>query len=320
MFGWFRKKKAAPAPAAPVPAAERWAPYLTPAQQLRFEELVRAHFAQRGTTVTWGHGKVRIGEQDCGLDNVAQLCRQMPENEWALVIAEHFDRLANAARETDELNAHEHDFEWMATKLRVRLYPADMQLAEDVPTGEWGTWREDLEGTRSMLVVDLPSTVVSVRSELPKRWGRRRDELFARAMQNVAAECPVEVESVEIDRQQGVRATVLSADHVFVASHALRLDAWPQVIGAHGTLFCVPNRHILLAVPVTNAAGALAAVQHLLALAMRMFADGPGSTSPHVYWRTPTGSFAVARGNLDGKNLHVLPSDAFVELLERLPA
>ena len=80
MFGWFRKKKAAPDTTAPARASERWAPYLTPAQERRFEELLRAHFAQRGTTVTWGHGTVRIGEQDCGLDNVAQTCRQMPED------------------------------------------------------------------------------------------------------------------------------------------------------------------------------------------------------------------------------------------------
>ena len=320
MFGWLRKKKAAPDPATPGPTANRWAPYLTSAQQQRFEELARAHFAQRGIAVTWGHGTVRIGEQDCGLDNLAQTCRQLPEDEWALAIAAHFDGLANAARESDELDANEHDFEWMAAKLRVRLYPADMQLAEDVPTGEWGTWREDLEDTRSTLVVDLPSTVVSLRSELPKLWGHRRDELFARAMQNVAAECPVEIEEVEIDKKHGVRATVLSADHVFVASHALRLDAWPKLLGSHGTLFCVPNRHTLLAVPVTNVSGALAAVQHLLALALRMFEDGPGSTSPHVYWRTPKGSFAVARGSLEGRNLQVMPSDAFAELLNGLPA
>lgn len=319
MFGWLRKKKAAPDAAAPARASERWAPYLTPAQERRFEELARAYFAQRGITVTWGHGTVRIGEQDCGLDNVAQTCRQLPEDDWALVIAAHFDKLANAARESEELNANEHAFEWMATKLRLRLYPADLQLAVDVPTGEWGTWREDLEDTRSTLVVDLPSTVVSLRSELPKVWGRRRDELFARALQNVAAECPVEVEELELDRKRGVRATVLSADHVFVASHALRLDAWPELLGPHGTLFCIPNRHTLIAVPVTSASGALAAVQQLLALAIRMFEDGPGSTSPHVYWRTPTGAFATARGSLEGRNLHVLPSDSFAKLLERLP-
>lgn len=313
MFGWLRKKKS-------VPDTPRWAPYFTPAQQQRFEDLVSAHFAQRGTSVTWGHGMVRIGEQDCGLDNLAQICIQIPEDEWAGAVAAHFDGLANAARESEELDAYEHDFEWMVAKLRVRLYPPDMQLAEDVPTGEWGTWREDLEDTRSTLVVDLPSTVVSLRSELPKLWGRRRDELFARAMQNVAAECPVEVEEVELDKKQGVRATMLSADHVFVASHALRLDAWPMVVGPHGTLFCVPNRHTLIAVPVTNVSSALAAVQHLLALALRMFEAGPGSTSPHVYWRTPTGSFAAARGNLEGRNLQVMPSDAFAELLNGLPA
>jgi hypothetical protein len=327
MFGWFRKKKAVPptpaAAAKPAPTpAERWASYLTPAQQQRFEQLVRAHFAQRGVEVAWGHGSLRIGTTEYGLDNVAQRCRPMPDDEWALVIAEHFDRIASAESESAELHARQHDFAWMATQLLVRIYPADMQLPAEVAgaSTKWGTWREDLQDTRSMLVVDRPSTVVSLDPDLPRQWGRRRDELFALALQNVAAQCPVEVEDVELDRERGVRATVLSADHLFVAAHALRLDAFAQVLGPHGTLFCVPNRHTLIALPITTLAATTAAVQRLLQLAMRMYADGPGSTSPHVYWRTPAGAFAVVRGRLDGTNLHVLPSDAFTELLGRLPA
>ncbi len=327
MFGWFRKKKdvpPVPAPAVPPasPPAARWAPYLTPMQQQRFEQLVRAHFVQRGVEVAWGHGSLRIGATEYGLENVAQRCRLMRDDEWALVIAEHFDRIASAERESAELSARQHDVAWMAPQLLVRIYPADMQLpaAASTASAEWGTWREDLQDTRSMLVVDRPSAVVSLDPELPRQWGRRRDELIALALQNLAAQCPVEVADVELDRENGMRATVLSADHLFVASHALRLDAFAQVLGPHGTLFCVPNRHTLIALPIATLAATCAAVQRLLLLALRMYADGPGSTSPHVYWRTPAGAFAVVRGRLDGTNLSVMPSEPFTELLGRLPA
>jgi hypothetical protein len=63
--------------------------------------------------------------------------------------------------------------------------------------------------------------------------------------------------------------------------------------------------------------GVIGAVNHLLILANRMYADGPGSVSDSLYWLRD-GVFERLAGEVQGEDVRFAPPDEFVEVLNGL--
>lgn len=313
MFDWLKRKKS--------DATPRWSQVLNARQEERFEELVNARLAADGESARIEGGRVALRGTTFGFENLAQVCHSLPPDDWPRAIGDHFDAMARAEAEGREWQARKHDFGWVAPQLCVRLHADEYAGADGRPivVGELSPVRCDLPGLSTALVADRPSTIVTVERETAAAWGRGEDELFALALANLASRQPVEVEAVDLDPQAGTRVHVMSGEHMFVASHALRIDAFPELIGAHGTLLAIPNRHTLIAYPVESAA-MTGALQALSWLAYRTCAEGPGSIAPHLYWRTREGRFEVMTVAVEDQSVVLKPTDAFVELLNALPA
>ncbi len=311
MFDWLKRK--------PRDETPPWSQILNARQERRFDELVNAHLAARGETARAVGGVVTLNGSTCGLDNLAQLCHANPPDDWPRLIAEHFDAFERSERESEEWHARKSDFAWVAPQLCVRLHVEDFTGAngEPVAIADLSLVRDDLPGLATVLVADRPSSIMTVEREVCATWGRTADELFAVALVNLARQHPVTVEPIDLDEEAGIRAFLLQGEHLFVASHALRLDAWPELVGAHGTLFAVPTRDTVLAYPIESAA----VTQSLRAMswfAYRFCADGPGSILPHLYWRTRDGRFAVMTVAVEENSVALKPSEEFVELMNAL--
>lgn len=311
MFDWMRKKR--------KDGKARWSDVLNARQEERLEALVNARLAAMGESGRVQDGWVLVGERKCGLDNLARTCLGLAPDEWPEHVEQHFDALRRSEVESEEWSTRKSDFDWVAPQLCVRLHPDAYQDTdgERIALNELALTRSDLPELHTVLVADRPSTIVTVERELTKEWPLSPDALFALAIENLPARYPVEIEVIGISEESGTKAFVLSGEHMFVASHALRLDAWPEFLGSHGTLFSVPNRHTLL-VHAIESVDVLDAIKALAWIGYRACAEGPGSIAPDLYWRTRDGKFARMQVDVDDKSIALKPSDEFKALLEAL--
>lgn len=311
MFDWMRKKR--------KDGRAPWSEVLNARQEERLEALVNAQLAAMGESGVVEDGWVRVGETKCGLENLAQVCLKLAPDEWPEHIEQHFDALRRSEGESKEWASRSFDFDWVAPQLCVRIHPNGYRDTdgERIALDELALTRIDLPELQTVLVADRPSSIVTVEREATKEWPLSPDQVFELAIRNLAVRYPVEIEGITISEESGTLAFALSGEHMFVASHALRLDAWPEFIGPHGTLFSVPNRHTLL-VHAIESANVLDAIKALAFIGYNACVEGPGSIAPDLYWRTRDGKFARMEVNVDDKSIGLKPSDEFKALLEAL--
>ncbi len=301
-------------PPAPEEAPGAWTGPFSRSDYRRFADLVRAYFRAQGVEVTVEDGYVVVaGKKEAdryGLQNLAQLCHGMDPRGWPTAIAGHFDALREAEKGR-QAQGGRRTFAEAAPLLAVRLWPAAVlsQIGSD-----HAIYREDLPGTLSMLVYDLPKSVENVRPEEAATWGKETAELFELGIENVARMSRPQVRRVELP--DGQRATMLSGQSFFVATEALRLSRYPGCVGRHGALVSVPTRHILLCYAIEGA-GTLKAVGQLIVASRAMCAEGPGSISDRLYWYHD-GHYDVLPYNIEGKRVQLAPGPEFTAMLEQV--
>lgn len=311
MFGWFRRKK--PADRSGL-SPQHWAKGLTRAQQDRLEQLALEQLRPKYPDATFDDGVARGDQQTFGLENLAQMCARVPADAWPEVVRGHFARMFQSEAETAEWSSKRGSFAWAVERLRLRLYPADVTGAELLVA------RQDLDGVLTALVADLPSAMLSVGTDVVEQWGRPRDEVLAMALARTLASEPVTIEQVDLATTPPSRLAVISGEGLCAATHVLRLEAWPELLGRYGTICAVPSRHHVLAAPIDDAS-ILVVVQQMVAVACRAYVDGPGSITPSLYWRRPDGTFELQRVALEpGRAAQFFPASGFVAVLNQVAA
>lgn len=302
-----------PSHASQDPAPE-WASFFGTAERWdAFDSEVRASLKRLGYKAFISETTLRIvgpnapSESTFGLLNLAQTCGQSPRQDWSKIIDSHFANMVRALdrSKSDFVPA----FESVRESICVRLWDE-----ADVPVRDVSICRTDLPGLLSVIVLDSPESIQTVRRDVAASWGVGDEELFAIAMANLERLAPVQRQ--EVDVGGGQRIIELFGESFFSASWALRIDETPEVFGPHGVFFATPTRHRLLTMPFTD-------LQSLQAMAMLMHAAtgmaqaGPGTISPRVYWRSTRGvveiPYAFGENRLD-----ITPPDLLVELMEKL--
>ncbi len=301
---FWRRKPAQPA---------AWTGPFSPAQYAAFVEVVRAELRALGAEgrIEDGSASVETGEWQgrYGLENLAQLCARHERREWPEIVRAHFAALGRAQRAHEA--GEERSFAEAAPLLAVRLWPAEY-LAQ-VPRDEV-LYREELPGTVTVLVYDLPETVQQVRPAETSRWGKSVEELFALGLDNVRRKPRPQVRRAELPG--GVRVTVLSGSSFFVASEALRLALFPGCIGRYGALVGVPTRHALVAYPI-DGAEVVKAMLLMAPIVAGIYSQGPGAISPRLYWQHDGRFVDLPYIVRDGKPEFAPPAE-FIALVRRL--
>lgn len=279
----------------------------------RFLKVVEADFAGRGLAITIDDGTavVKSTGQRYGLQNLAQVCSMAPPVEWPATVAQHFAIVSKTVEEVDALTDRFKDFAQAAPHLSVRLYPADaMQgVGAQAPV-----MRTDLEGVASVLVLDLPDSMMSVGRWLADQWGKSDDELFAVALDWLRRDSTIE--AGETPLAADVKVQMIASDGFYAASRALLLDEQPACVGKYGAIVGVPHRHGLLAYPIENIE-VVKAVKAMLPGVRGMHQQGPGSISSDLYWYRD-GSFVRLPTQQTDNKLVFTPPEGFVALLNEL--
>jgi hypothetical protein len=292
-----------------------WAPFDDARDYTAFIDAVSADLRRRGMTVEIGDG-VAMARQpgtdephQLGLANLSQLCNAADRSDWSRIIASHFTSLLSMqGRDLDALAA---DYEQVKAILRVRLMPDASMGGVELPHS---VTRPVAPGILAVLVFDFPDSTATVDVDHVNAWPVDVDGVFAQALDNLASEPTPMHEDVDAEE---AHLTVWYGDSFYVATRALRL-AEVLPVGTTDALLAVPNRHTLLVTPIVDA-GAVAAMQAMYRMAVRLFRDGPGSISDQPYW-WHEGAIVQIPHREDGKNIAVYPPDDFVALLETLLA
>jgi hypothetical protein len=287
-------------------------PFRDPDERKRFLRLVRECLGREGRQVVIKAGCAMVEGWPGvhGLGNLAQMCSQAPAAQWPEIVARHL-----ALSRPDRLSALAADltgaaFDGIAEHLAVRLYPGDYLAAGG---RVHVVHRTDLPGTLTLLVVDSPASVIALPAPLAERWGQPRERLFELAIANVARLSTSRWQQLSVPPGVGAPLHCLSGDH-YVTSHLLRPDPGLPVVGASGNLVAAPHRGALFSLPIDGAVAPFA-IEALLTFSIGMFHDGPGSITPHLFWRTPAGSYELQQGCREGTRYRLAPSPGFAPLL-----
>ena len=244
-----------------------------------------------------------------GLQNIAQLCQQADRDEWHDLVTAHFDSIFEVNDRETALPVQMEDFTNVKSKIRGRLYPADVvNHATDI------VQRPGPEGTLEVVALDLPSTVRTVSRSEALSWGLDPEDLFEIGRRNLRLTGKLKPNTIQLE--PGTALTIYTGDPFYAASHALILEDYIPEENQHGVLLGVPKRDIMIVHPIMNI-GAMEAAGAMLQVIVGMHRDGPGSISPNLYWYHD-GHFTVLPYELEDRSLRFLPPDEFAELLDEL--
>jgi hypothetical protein len=295
-----------------------WASFF-PEEDFRvFMAALRQDLAARSLAheVDAGAGSVRITPpgnepQTFGLLNLAQVCHQTPRGEWPDVIERHLDvALSVFAGGMDFVDRLGSDFSRARPLLKLRLYAEDY-LESGIPM----VYRPVAEGLVAVLVYDLPQSIASVPADHLRSWRRTEDELFALGLQNVKAAGTLQHSTVPLP-QGGALELLTGTDNYFAASHLLCLGDYLAETPAAGALVGAPNRHGLVLHRIEGIE-IMGALQALLSAVPGMYAEGPGSISPNLYWWRD-GTLTLLPSLIEEGQINFSPPAEFMEMLNGL--
>ncbi|MBI2933343.1 MAG: hypothetical protein HYY16_16990 [Planctomycetes bacterium] len=290
-----------------------WAKFFPSESYLAFVTALAEDMHRRKARFELADGIVAVrrrgrARQEFGLQNLAQFCHQMPREEWASIIARHFDTLFHIDAQAARLDRLAENFERVRSCLKIRLYPSDMRGLDFVVR------RESAPGLTAVLVYDLPNSVATVHPDSVKKWHRPIEELFRLGLENVRAEGALRRDVTEIDK--GAAVISLVGETFFAASHALLLEDYLKPPPRCGALVGVPNRHTVLYHLIEDFR-VLPAIKALLVATFSMFQEGPGSVSPNLYWWRD-GALTLLPSIVRPKTIDFAPPMEFVEMLSGL--
>ncbi|WIB27115.1 hypothetical protein [Curtobacterium sp. MCSS17_015] len=243
------------------------------------------------------------------LANLAVQVRGENEVRRAALVAAHFDRMLQAHREPppEELGADE-----LRDRIRLRLMADDGADPTDLTYA-----RPFAPGLVLGLCVDYPTMVSTLSTATLPKLALGSDELWAMGRFNTDAE-PVDA-NAEI--APGVH--IVEGESLFTASKAVNL---PALFGAapFGTVFAVPHRHLLLAVPLRDV-DSVQAIQTLAGLLVRVLGDReaglPGGVlCPDLLFSRHGHVSPVSAYDQDTGELRIEVDERFQEALEQAVA
>ncbi len=273
--------------------------FMDDAQYERFCALVVSNFAEHGETAEIVGGTAIVNgekERPLGLYNVAAACAKGGEDTWKTTVAEHFRQVRLAKEEGENVARLAENFESVRNILMPRIYEKSKLL---------GYWQEDfyvrsdLDGTKTFVVFDMPTSTTHVNRTHSKNWGKTDAEIFAVAMENLGKRPMV---PTGIDNERPGQTVYFFDGDVFTSSLALRVADGQEWVGPFGALVVVPNRNRLIVHPIEGFDSGR--VYEILGpYAWKEHASSPGAVSPFVYWFYK-GTF-TACGVLDENNIPV---------------
>lgn len=177
--------------------------------------------------------------QTLNLHNLVGKCTAVEDkSKWENVVKEHFDNLFMSIDEQKKIDVDK--FETVEKYLAVRIYPKKTINERGGINGVVA--KTDLEGTYTLLMLDLPGAFTPVPREVFEKWKKNTDDIFAIAQSHINKQTVEKaVENFDIDSSK-IEICFLGNED-YAASYALDLSHnAPELVGGWGAVIAIPNK------------------------------------------------------------------------------
>lgn len=310
MFSLFKKKNN-------YPEIPKWASAFGEKEYSTFRSELDSYFNKLNVDYKVGEGVIEISENVfgfgiLGLTNVLQFCKQEKPAHYRQIISDHFDSMIRAHKFDDDFNKIVSDFEKVKQYIGVRLY--DNEYVANI--GQELTIGKNFAGDiYSMIVFDLPDSVINIKPEQTNEWNKTNEELFAIGINNIKAKYPL---SISQENFGEFDIWFIQGEHFFTANIVFELENRKELIGSKGSLVGLPHRHSAIIYPIENLE-TVKAINGIIPTIYGMNQEGPGSLSNKLFWYRD-GNYTELPYKLENGKLQFFPPDSFVELLNELNA
>lgn len=157
------------------------------------------------------------------------------------VVQDHFDKIFTSIDEEAKIDPE--NYETVKNYLSLRIYPEDMVRQR----GGVGSLisKTDLEGTYTLLMLDLPGAFKPVSKQMFALWKRDTTEIFKVAQANINKQKVEKVtKSFDVD---GAKIEInFIGNEDYAASYALDLMGnSPELVGEWGSVVVMPNKGLV---------------------------------------------------------------------------
>lgn len=254
------------------------------------------------------------GLQALNLHNLIAKCMaERDKTKWAEVVQTHFDNLfssLDAQKKIDPAN-----FETIRSYLSLRVYP--VATVEQRGGAASMVARKDLDGTLTLLMLDLPGAFTAVQRPVFASWKKDSAAVFGLAQENVNKQAVQKVTQLfEIDGSK-IEISFLGNED-YAASYALDLlHNSPELVGEWGSVIAMPNKGLVNICKISpdKPVDFVKFIQRTLPLIEKSFRDHPQPISANYFWYYK-GSFTPIRVLTDGKGqVNVLSPSGLTALM-----
>lgn len=180
--------------------------------------------------------------QSFNLHNLITKCvAERDKSQWNRIIQMHFEMIFSAIDEGKKIDPN--NYETVKNYLSLRIYPNEMV---DQRGGHSSfVARTDLEGTYTLLMLDLPGAFTPVMKQVFEIWSLDTATVFEVAQENInKQEIEKVIESFDFDSSKIEMIFLGSED--YAASYALDLmNNSPELVGEWGSVVAMPNKGLV---------------------------------------------------------------------------
>jgi hypothetical protein len=232
-------------------------------------------------------GAVRLSEtanmSTLYLDNLIIKCtNEQDKSRWADIVQEHLMQLFSSAKDKDKMDLY--DFEKVKQYLAIRIYPKEtVQLMGGKDNV---ICRQDLAGTYTLLMLDLPTAFSSVDRSMFAHWKQDTALVFKIAQENTNRH-PVEKLTQKFAAEGGDIEISFFADDNYATSYALDLPTnAPEFIGEWGSVVAMPNKALVNICKISKERPLdfVVFIQRTKALVEKFYKQHPHPVSVDFFW------------------------------------
>jgi hypothetical protein len=237
------------------------------------------------------------------LHNLLLKCAAVKDRSaWPDVIREHFGNIFAAMDEQKKIDPS--NYETVKKYLSIRIYPKEMVEQRGGP--DQLITRVDLEGTYTVLMLDLPGAFTAVQKKIFEVWKKDPAEVLRTAQDNVDSQ-KVEKADKTFDYAGGsVEVYFLGSDD-YAASYALDLAKnAPEFVGEWGCAIAIPNKGLVSLCKISHdkPVDFVKYIQMSKAYIEKSYQEHPQRISDRFFWYykgkfTPILVTADANGNVN---------------------
>lgn len=175
------------------------------------------------------------------LHNLIVQCAKVDKKDWETLIHTHFKSMYESMEKQKQLDPNK--FETLVDYLSIRIY--EESFIRYNGGSDNLIVKEDVEGTYSVLMLDLPSTFTPIQKEMFGIWNKTTAEVFGIAQKNVNKQQFIKAtETIEVKGEEITVHFIENEDYGASLALDLKTNA-PEFVGELGAVVAIPNKGIV---------------------------------------------------------------------------